>query len=83
LRKIEKIEYNKWVGSHGPKLLKFCGQRYMYYYKKYLKRKFNSKKFFLLHRNGQLIHYYKNKTPSLNYFVNFEFKILTLMSWLQ
>jgi len=30
--------------------------------------------------NGQLIHYYKNKTPSLNYLVNFEFLIQNIIS---
>jgi len=29
--------------------------------------------------NGQLIHYY-NKTPSLNYLVNFEFQIQNIIS---
>jgi len=29
--------------------------------------------------NGQLIHYHKNKTPSLNYFVNFEFQIQNII----
>jgi len=30
--------------------------------------------------NEQLIHYYKNKTPSLNYLVNFEFQIQNIIS---
>jgi len=30
--------------------------------------------------NGQLIHYYKNKTLSLNYLVNFEFQIQNIIS---
>jgi len=29
--------------------------------------------------NGQLNHYYKNKTPSLNYLVNFEFQIQNII----
>jgi len=30
--------------------------------------------------NGQLIHYYKNKTTSLNYLINFEFQIQNIIS---
>jgi len=30
--------------------------------------------------NGRLIHYYKNKTPGLNYLVNFGFQIQNIIS---